>query len=296
MYEHGGCDGRALTAGQLRFGNDGERFGRLWQGALAHATGADMVVGVAPHSLRAVSVEGLREVVVLATTAPVHLHIAEQVAEVAEVLAQRGARPVEWLLGNMGVDARWCLIHATQMEPAETVALAATGAVAGLCPMTEANLGDGIFDGMRWLGAGGRFGVGSDSNVRINLTEELRLLEYSQRLAGKGRAMFATPDKSTGRVLFEGAVQGGAQAAGRQSGGIRVGDWADLVALDMGAVDLEGRKGDDILDALIFAGDDRLVRDVWAAGRNVVTGGRHVARDGIEAGYRRVMAGLRGKL
>ncbi len=296
LYEQGGCDGRALTSGQLRFGNDMARFTKLWQGAVAHATGSDMVVGVAPHSLRAVSVQGLRDVVALAPNAPVHLHIAEQVAEVAEVLAQRGARPVEWLLANTSVDARWCLIHATQMEPAETVGLAATGAVAGLCPITEANLGDGIFDGMRWLGAGGAFGVGSDSNVRISLTEELRLLEYSQRLVGKGRAMFATADKSTGRVLFEGAVRGGAQAAGRQSGGIRVGDWADLLALDMGAVDLEGRQDDDILDALIFAGDDRLVRDVWAAGRHVVTGGRHVARELIEAGYRRAMAGLRARL
>ena len=296
LYEQGGCDGRALSAGQLRFGNDMERFARLWQGASAHAKGPDMVVGVAPHSLRAVGAAGLREVVALSPDAPVHLHIAEQVAEVAEVQAHRGARPVEWLLANSGVDARWCLIHATQMEPGETAALAATGAVAGLCPITEANLGDGIFDGMCWLGAGGRFGVGSDSNVRISLTEELRLLEYSQRLANKGRAMFATAEKSTGRVLFEGAVQGGAQAAGRQSGGIRVGDWADLVALDMRAVDLEGRQSDDILDALIFAGDDRLVADVWSAGRHVVTGGRHVARDAIEAGYRRVMAGLRGKL
>ena len=296
LYQQGGCDGRALTSGQLRFGNDMERFAKLWQGAVAHATGADMVVGVAPHSLRAVSVQGLRAVVALAPKAPVHLHIAEQVAEVAEVLAHRGARPVEWLLANTGVDARWCLIHATQMEPSETLGLAASGAVAGLCPITEANLGDGIFDGMRWLGAGGRFGVGSDSNVRISLTEELRSLEYSQRLADKGRAMFATADKSTGRVLYEGVVQGGGQAAGRQCGGIRVGDWADMLALDMGAVDLEGRQGDDILDAFIFAGDDRLVVDVWAAGRHVVTAGRHLARDRIEAGYRRVMAGLRAKL
>jgi formimidoylglutamate deiminase len=296
LYQQGGCDGRALTSGQLRFGNDIDRFAQLWQAAKAHATGADMVVGVAPHSLRAVSVRGLRDVMTLAPEAPVHLHIAEQLAEVAEVLAHRGARPVEWLLANVEVDARWCLIHATQMQAAETVGLARTGAVAGLCPITEANLGDGIFDGMRWLGAGGRFGVGSDSNVRISLTEELRLLEYSQRLAGKGRAMFATAEKSTGRVLFEGAVQGGAQAAGREAGGIRVGAWADLLALDMAAADLEGRQGDDILDALIFAGDDRMVTDVWAAGRHLVTGGRHIARDAVEAGYRRVMTGLRAAL
>ena len=121
-------------------------------------------------------------------------------------------------------------------------------------------------------------------------------MEYSQRLAGKGRAMFASAAQSTGRVLFEGAVQGGAQAAGRGLGGIQVGEWADLLAMDTAAVDLEGRQGDDILDALIFAGDDRLVRDVWSAGRHVVTGGRHVARDAIEAGYRRVMNALRARM
>lgn len=296
LYEQGGCDGRALTAGQLRFGNDPEQFARLWQSAVRHAAGPDRVVGVAPHSLRAVGIAGLQAAAGLAPHAPLHLHIAEQVAEVTELQSHRGARPVEWLLANIGVDARWCLIHATQMDPDETLALAATGATTGLCPITEANLGDGIFDGARWLNAGGRFGVGSDSNVRISLTEELRLLEYSQRLAGKARAIFAQADRSTGRVLFEGAVQGGAQAAGRRSGGIRVGAWADLLSLDMGAVDLEGRQGDDILDALIFAGDDHLVRDVWSAGRHVVIGGRHVARDSIEAGYRRVMAGLRGRL
>lgn len=296
LYERGGCDGRALTAGQLRFGSKMEPFARLWQAAAAHASGPDMVVGVAPHSLRAVSAEGLRDVAKLAPKAPLHLHIAEQVAEVDEVLAHHGARPVEWLLAHADVDARWCLIHATQMLPEETVGLATSGAVAGLCPITEANLGDGIFDGVRWLAAGGRFGVGSDSNVRVSLTEELRLLEYTQRLAGMGRAMFATPERSTGRMLFGGALQGGAQAAGRQSGGIQVGQWADLLALDMAAVDLEGRRGDDILDAMIFAGDDCLVTDVWSAGRHMVTQGRHLARDAIEAAYRRVMAGLRARL
>ena len=298
LYERGGCDGRALSAGQLRFGNDIERFARLWQGAkraLAALPG-DTVLGVAPHSLRAVSPAGLAAVAAIAPDAPLHLHIAEQGAEVAELLAHTGARPVEWLLAQAGVDRRWCLIHATQMVPFETEGLARTGAVAGLCPITEANLGDGIFDGMRWRAAGGAFGVGSDSNVRVSLSEELRLLEYSQRLAGKGRAMFAEADRSTGRVLFEGAVQGGAQAGGRGLGGIAVGQWADLLALDMTAMDLEGRQGDAILDAWIFAGDDRMVTELWSAGRHVVTGGRHFARDPIEARYRAVLRRLRDKL
>jgi formimidoylglutamate deiminase len=298
LYAQGGCDGRALTAGQQRFGNEMDGYLRLWDGAaraISHLPG-DAVLGVAPHSLRAVSREQLAEAVALALDAPLHLHLAEQVAEVAEVQAAYGARPVEWLLANHAVDGRWCPIHCTQMDPSETVALAATGAVAGLCPITEANLGDGIFDGVRYVGAGGRWGVGSDSNLRISLAEELRLLEYSQRFRDRGRAMLATEEKSTGRVLYEGAVAGGAQAGGRASGAIRVGDWADLLALDMGAVDLEGRVGDAILDAWIFAGDDRMVTDVWSAGRHVVTGGRHVRKDAITQGYRRVMAGLRDAL
>ncbi len=298
MYAQGGCDGRALVGGQLRFGNDADRFGRLWQGA-GRAVGslpADTVLGVAPHSLRAVSPEDLSFVASLTVDRPIHIHAAEQVAEVAEVLAHRGARPVEWLLANQHVDARWCLIHATQMEPSETSALARSGAVAGLCPITEANLGDGIFDGVRYLDAGGRFGVGSDSNVRISLVEELRLLEYSQRLRDRGRACLATPDRSSGRVLFEGAVTGGAQAAGRASGAIRVGDWADLVALDAGSLVLDGLQGDTILDAWIFAGDDRLVRDVWSAGRHIVSEGRHMARDAVAARFRQVIGRLRAAL
>jgi formimidoylglutamate deiminase len=157
---------------------------------------------------------------------------------VEEVLAAFGARPVDWLLDHAEVDGRWCLIHCTQMLPEETARLAATGAVAGLCPITEASLGDGIFDGVRYLAAGGRFGVGSDSNIRISLSEELRSLEYSQRLRDRGRAMLAEPERSTGRVLFDGAVAGGAQAAGRASGAIAPGRWADLVALDAAHVDL----------------------------------------------------------
>lgn len=298
LYERGGCDGRALTTGQLRFGNDPERFARLWQGAAAalKSLPADTVLGVAPHSLRAASAEGLRAAAALSPATPIHIHVAEQVAEVTEVLGATGARPVQWLLENTDLNARWCLIHATQMEAFETETMAKSGAVAGLCPITEANLGDGIFDGVRFRAAGGRFGVGSDSNVRISLSEELRLLEYSQRLAGKGRAMLADPDRSTGRALYEGACQGGALAGGRQGGAIAVGNWADLVALDCSGPDLGPSVGDMILDTFIFAGDDRMVAEVWSAGRHIVTGGRHAARDAIVARYRAVLARLRSAL
>lgn len=294
LYRQGGVDGRGLGPGQARFGCSHTQFAALHAGCRPLMT-ADGVVGVAPHSLRAVSAADLAFVTQLDPGAPLHIHVAEQVAEVAEIQFAYGARPVEWLLANAPVGPGWCLIHATQMEPWETEALAASGAVAGLCPITEASLGDGIFDGVRYLQAGGTFGIGSDSNIRISLAEELRLLEFSQRLRDRGRALLAAPDRSTGRVLFEAAVQGGAQAAGRAQG-IAPGAWADLLALDLAAVDLAGRQGDDLLDAFIFAGDSRMVAEVWSAGRHVVTGGRHVGRGAIEAGYRRVMASLRGRL
>jgi formimidoylglutamate deiminase len=226
---------------------------------------------------------------------PVHIHIAEQMAEVAEVRAAWGARPVEWACANLALDPRWCMVHATQMTPDETAALSRTGAVAGLCPITEANLGDGVFDAPGWLAAGGRFGVGTDSNVRISLAEELRLLEYSQRLAGKARAVMAD-HRSTGRLLWEEAAKGGAQAAGRGAGTIAVGQWADLVALDTSDLRLDGFQGDALLDAFVFAGRDGLVTDLWSAGRHIVQGGRHIAREAVEARFRTTMRRLREAL
>ena len=294
-YRFGGCDGRPLGAGQVRFGNDPDSFARLHEGAAAalRALPGDARLGVAPHSLRAVAPEELAGVAALAGDGPVHMHIAEQHAEVDEVRAARGARPVRWLLENAAPDARWCLIHCTQMDPHETEGLARTGAVAGLCPITESSLGDGIFDGVRWMEAGGRIAVGSDSNIRISLSEELRTLEYSQRLRDGARAALATPELSTGRRIFEEVVWGGAQAAGRGAGGIAAGNRADLMALDGAAVDLQGRSGDALLDSYVFAGDDRMVREVWAAGRHLVRDGRHVDRDAIRRDYLRVMAALR---
>jgi formiminoglutamate deiminase len=210
------------------------------------------------------------------------MHLAEQVAEVEEVEAHHGARPVEWLLANMDVGADWCLIHCTQMTEAETGALAATAAVAGLCPITESSLGDGIFDGTAFRDAGGRFGVGSDSNIHVALWEELATLEYSQRLRDLGRAAMATPDRSTGRVLFDAAAAAGAQAAGRASGSIATGRFADLIAVSTDNEFLCNRTGDTVLDSLVFTGRGRsCVTDVWSAGRHVVRKRRHVDRDRI---------------
>ncbi len=297
-YQFGGCDGRALTAGQIRFGNDLERFQALHDRAIVALSPlpVDTTHGVAPHSLRAVGRDDLSAYSRHFPSGPIHMHLAEQRPEVDEVQAHWGARPVDWALDHMDLNARWCLIHCTQMQPQETERLARTGAVAGLCPLTESSLGDGIFDAVRWMAANGAIAVGSDSNIRIAVSEELRTLDYSQRLRDGTRAALASPDQSTGRRLFEGILTGGAQATGRRTGRLEVGYWADMLALDTSSDHLWGRTGDTALDAWIFAGDDRLVRDVWSAGRHMVRDGEHIARARIVAAYRRTIDALKDAL
>jgi len=293
-YQHGGLDRRPLGPGQRRFGTDPEGFARLLDASEA-ALGplpADAGLGVAPHSLRAVSPEGLALCAGLRPGRPLHMHLAEQLPEIDEVLAATGRRPVEWLLDHHAPDRRWTLIHLTHMTDDETRRLAATGAGAGLCPITESSLGDGIFNGMVWRAAGGRIGFGSDSNVRVALAEELRTLEYSQRLRDTARAILAEPGRSTGRVLYDCGLDGGATAAGRDTGAIRAGLWADLCAVSLANPVMAGRDGDAMLDSLVFAGGEGLVREVWAAGRHVVRDGRHVARDAIVAEYLACIARL----
>ena len=297
-YQYGGCDQRPLKGGQQRFSTDLIEFELLWERASegVKKLPADTVVGVAPHSLRAVSPENLKIIQQIAPSAPFHMHLAEQIQEVEEVQAAWGARPVEWLFDNAAVDARWCLIHCTQLLPHETSALARSGAVAGLCPITESSLGDGIFDGVSYLEQGGRIGIGSDSNIRISLSEELRTLDYSQRLRDHSRAALASAEQSTGRRIFESVAEGGAQAAGRASGCIGIGMWADLIGLDGDHPDFIGRQGDTLLDTFIFAGDDRMVQDVWSAGRHQVRAGQHIQRDSIVDSYKCVMKKLGGNL
>jgi len=294
LYTQGGCDGRPLVGGQLRFGNTQEQFGALYEASKSAIAKLppDCGLGAAAHSLRAVNPDDLSFVAGLDTTAPFHIHIAEQTGEVDEVLAALGRRPVDWLLDNYDVDGRWCLVHATQMTAAETTALAKSGAAVALCPITESSLGDGIFSGRGYLKAGGVFGIGSDSNVRISLVEELRTLEYSQRLKHQERAVLATDTQSTGRVLLQGAASGGAQASGRASGEIAVGKLADLMALDGDAPDLIGKQGDTLLDSFIFSGSTNMVTDVWSAGRHMVRGSVHIRRDKITARYKKTMLAL----
>lgn len=294
FYAHSGFGGAAPTPAQARFVHDPDGYGRLVEAArLAVRPLGDAVVGVAPHSLRAVTEAELRAVADLGE-GPVHIHIAEQVREVDDCLAWSGARPVEWLLDRVEVGEAWCLVHATHMTADETRRLARSGAVAGLCPVTEANLGDGIFPAEAYLADGGRFGVGSDSNVRIDAAEELRMLEYSQRLGLKARNVLARGQgSSTGADLFRGALTGGAQALGVPAAqGLAEGGPADIVALDPDHPDLAGRSGDQWLDSWVFAAGGAAVADVWRAGEHVVQGGRHRARDGIEARYRQALARL----
>ncbi len=297
-YQYGGCDHRPLGPGQQRFGTTPEEFARLLKGAEAALAGlpADAGIGVAPHSLRAVSPEALKLCTELRPDRPLHLHLAEQIPEIEEVQAAYGRRPVEWLLENFTPDQRWTLIHLTHMTEDETRTLAATGALAGLCPITESSLGDGIFNGVTWQQAGGRIGFGSDSNVRIALFEELRTLEYSQRLREHARAIYATPERSTGRVLYDAALDGGATAAGRDTGAIAIGNWADLCAVSCNTPVLVGRDGDTLLDSLIFAGGDGQISDLWAAGRHVVQEGRHIARDRIVSDYLSCIGKLQERL
>ncbi len=261
-----------------------DQFLRLHSDATSAVTQgpSDYRTGVAPHSLRAVNQAGLDAALTLANGNPIHMHLAEQVAEVEELIAHTGARPTEWLLDNYKVDESWCLIHCTQMTEDETTRLARSGAVAGLCPITESSLGDGIFNGTQYLAEGGAIGMGSDSNVHIALFEELRTLEYSQRLRDRSRAALATAQKSTGRVLFEDAAKGSAQAAGRDAGQIAQGAWGDLIGISTDNPWICNRHGDVALDSLIFGGHGHAcVTDVWSAGRHMITDGRHSAREGI---------------
>lgn len=286
FYAHSGFGGASPGEAQRRFITDPAGFGRLVEASRATvATLADAVVGIAPHSLRAATLDELREILPLAAGGPVHIHVAEQEKEVADCLAWSGRRPVEWLFEHLPVGREWCLVHATHMTEAETDRLAASGAVAGLCPITEANLGDGLFPATRFAMAGGSFGIGSDSNVLIDATEELRLLEYGQRLAARGRNLVAGGEgRSTGAVLYRAALAGGARALGAPAG-LAEGAPADIVSLRADHPSLVGRGGDALIDALVFAAGRPAIDCVWRRGARLVSAGRHRDRDAVAQRY-----------
>lgn len=293
FYAHGDFGGAPPVAGQRRFINDLDGFQQLLQecrAAAAEVAGA--TVGLAPHSLRAATPEELNGVLAMADGAPVHIHIAEQEREVEACLAWSRRRPVDWLLGNYDVGPDWCLVHATHMTAKETEAVAASGAVVALCPITEANLGDGIFDARLYLLRGGSFAIGSDSNVLVDASGELRQLEYSQRLRNRTRNIITADGRSTGRMLFDEAVAGGHQALGQGAAGIVPGAAADLVSLRPDSIAIEGRTGDRILDGWIFAARESPVDCVWARGVKQVSGGVHRCRGPARTRFRTVMKRL----
>ena len=294
FYAHGGFGGAAPMPGQRRFLNDLDGFARLLDGTRRAISGLPRAsAGIAPHSLRAVTPGELAHLATMAPELPMHIHVAEQVREVEDCLVWSGARPVEWLLDHAGLDGRWCLIHATHMTPQEVARLASTGAVAGLCPVTEANLGDGVFDGPAWLQAGGRSGIGTDSNVMISAAAELRAMEYAQRLARRARNVLAVAEgRSTGSSLFDAALAGGCQALGVALPGLQAGAPADVAALAADHTALVERRGDALLDGWIFAAASPAISAVWARGRQVVADGRHVARASIARSFRQAVKRL----
>ena len=298
LYRDGGFGAQAAAAGQRRFVNDLDGFLHIAAdldkeiGSLPLAE-----LGIAPHSLRAVAPDLLAGAVdgldALRPGAPVHIHVAEQVKEVEDCLAFVGKRPVELLASIQALSPRWCIIHATHMTSAETQALAASGAAAGLCPTTEANLGDGIFNGRAYLAANGVIAIGSDSHISVSPAEDLRQLEYSQRLLHRGRNVLADgPGASTGRSLLDAALSGGAQALAQKMGRLAPGFRADVVVLDGEHPALVGRTGDGIVDSWIFSGGNACVKDVFVAGRQVVKDGRHANEAAIAKRFKAALSRL----
>ena len=288
FYAHSNFGGQAPNHGQRRFIHNLDSFARLLEACRPLLSPGDQL-GIAPHSLRAVTAEEQAELAALHPAGPIHIHAAEQQKEVQDSLTFSGKRPVEWLLENAGLDERWCLIHATHLNAAETDALAASGAVAGLCPMTEANLGDGTFPALRFLEAGGRIGTGTDSNILIDLAQELRGLEYSQRLKHQARNVLASDEHpSVARRLFGEALVGGAQAMG-VAPWLAVGHPADFVTLNAAHPGLHGRKGDALLDSWIFATRSGCIDTVWKRGQQVVAGGQHKDSQAVTARYLKVV-------
>lgn len=292
FYAQGGFGGVPAGEGQARFLSTPDSYARLIEASRrAVAPLDDAMVGVAPHSLRAVTPDALTAILSLADGNPIHIHIAEQVREVEDCLAWSGRRPIEWLFDHVAVDGRWCLVHATHMTADETRALARSGAVAGICPITEADLGDGLFPAVDYRAAGGAWGVGTDSNVAIDMADELRLFEYGQRLHHRARNVIADEGGFNGHALFDGALQGGARALGVEAG-LKVGAPADWATLDPDHVGLTGREGDALLDSFLFASGRHAIDAVWRGGRKVVTGGVHHARAAVVSRYRTVLQRL----
>ncbi len=286
LYMSGGFDGRPLSARQQRFGHVVDDYLRVLDALRANEDDA-VRVGCALHSLRAVPPEAMRDVLAaLPDDARIHIHIAEQVPEVEECVALRGARPVQWLLDNAAVDARWTLVHATHLDDAEVRGIARSGATVAICTTTEGNLGDGLFPLSAYLDAGGAWGIGSDSHISVSPVEELRWLEYGQRLITRRRNIAASMrSPSVGTTLLDGVLASAANGTGFD---VR----NDRIVLDANAPIMAGATAENVIDRWIFSGNANVVRDVEIAGVRVVEDGRHRDREAIAARYREAMKTL----
>jgi formimidoylglutamate deiminase len=295
LYCRSGFQSTEVTERQQRFRNTVDEYLALWGRCNELVRGhALQRIGIAPHSLRAVAPQQLSALLgaCKGPEQPIHIHIAEQIREVEECLAVLGARPVQWLLQEHAPDQNWCLVHATHIDAAETAGLLRSGAAIGLCPSTEADLGDGYFGIENWFRQGGSLGIGSDSNLRLSPGEELRMLEFQARLQSGRRNVLAEQGWSASRSLYQRALAGGAQALAQKTGRIAVGYRADLVELDPQHFLLQGRHGDALLDSWILAGDQSMIRSVWVGGQLRVAEGRHHARESLQAAFRKAMQEL----
>jgi formimidoylglutamate deiminase len=293
LYERAGFNDPEPAERQRSFAMTLDEF--LGHHERARTLAADSVnIGIGVHSLRAVSRESLAEIArVAATAGPLHLHVAEQQREVDQCMSEYGRRPVRWLLENFAVDEHWCLVHATHMDFDETESLARSGAVAALCPSTEANLGDGLFPLHDFLQSGGRIAIGSDSHVSINPFEELRWLEYGQRLVSQSRNVASLRDSHVGSELFLRALEGGTRACGRTLAGLQPGAPADLVVLGNDDPMLAGHDDASRLDALVFSGYPLPIERVMVNGKWCVVDAQHVQRDVARGAYSAAFAAMR---
>lgn len=295
LYSHAGFGGQPAHDGQRRFINDVDGYLGLLESIRAHQSAhARQSTGLCFHSLRAVTPEQMTQVLAVDTRrCPIHIHIAEQQQEVDDCLAWSGRRPLQWLYENVPVDDRWCLVHATHATADEVTSMARSQAVVGICPTTEANLGDGIFPATDYLAQGGRFGIGSDSHVSLSVVEELRWLEYGQRLRDEKRnRLYRLDNPMIGRTLFDTALAGGAQASGHAIGALAVGKRADLLVLDNNDPYLATAQGDALLNRWLFASSSNPVKDVMVAGQWVIKDGHHPLEETSATRFRQVLKSL----
>jgi formimidoylglutamate deiminase len=297
LYQTSDFGGAPPTARQRQFTMETREYLDLLDGLRASERSAQFEIGIALHSLRAVPAESLRAVLDARRDGDVvHIHVAEQEREVTACQQHFGRRPIEWLAENVALDKHWCLVHATHATAEELQAVAATGAVIGLCPTTEANLGDGVFPMEALLAAGGAFAIGSDSHISLSPIEELRWLEYQARLARRQRNVLKTDGISGGAMLWRKACEAGGRVTGRNVGALAAGNRADIVVLDGTSPLFAARTDNAIIDTFVFAGTSESVRDVMVGGRWLVQDRRHFAETAVSAGYKRAMQTLQNGL